>query len=129
MFKTIQIDHHQRGLRFREGHFVAVLPPGRHTVFSPSWDPEHERVEVVDVTRVGLEHPRLAELLEDSELRRELLVVDVAQGQRGRVFRDGKLFAVLPAGRYAFWRGSGGLRAVVEAGGEVLETAAIVPTR
>src|SRR5690348_413668 len=120
MFKTIQIDSHQRGLRFREGHFVAVLPPGRHTVFAAPWDPEHERVEVVDTARVAFEHPKLDELLADSELRRELLVVDVAQGQRGWVFKDGKLFAVVPAGRYAFWRGAGQLRAQIEPVGEAL---------
>jgi len=107
MFKDVVIKPHERGLRFRHGNFIALLPPGRHTVFTPSWDAAHERVEVVDTRKMRLEHPQLDELLGDYELRMELVVADVAEGQRALVFKDGQLYAIAAPGRHAYWKAAG----------------------
>jgi hypothetical protein len=113
MFKEVTIERHERGLRYRDGHFIAPLPPGRHTVFSPKWDEHHERIEVIDTTKVRFTHPQLDELLKDHDLRGELLVVEVEQDQRALVFKDERLFAVLTPGRHTFWRAAGEMSAEV----------------
>lgn len=103
MFKKVLIRKHERGLRFRQGDFIAPLGPGRHTLFNPPWDSAHETIEVIDTLKTRFEHPLLEMLVRDSELREELVVAELNDAQRGVVYRDGRIFQLIGPGKHAFW--------------------------
>lgn len=103
MFSKVLIRQHERGLRFRQGDFIAPLGPGRHTLFNPPWDSAQETVEVVDTLKCRFDHPLLATLVRDTELREQLTVAELTDTQRGIVFRDGQAFELIGPGRHAYW--------------------------
>lgn len=104
MFRTVIIKPNELGLRFREGHFIGPVGPGRHTLFVPPWDPGAESLEVVDLRRRRFEHPRLSELIRDGELRDRLVVAVVDQAQQGLVWCRGELVDTLGPGMHAYWQ-------------------------
>ena len=103
MFTRVRIQANQIGLRFRHGDFAEVLRPGVH--FVPGRLFGIDRVEVFDRLESRFEHPLLELLAEDERLSRELHVVDLADDQRGLVWKDGRLVDIVDAGRHAFWKG------------------------
>lgn len=104
MFRTVIVKPNELGLRFREGHFIGPVGPGRHTLFVPPWDPASESLEVVDLGRRRFEHPRLSELIRDGELRDRLVVAVVDEGQQGRVWCGSRLLDTLGPGLHAYWQ-------------------------
>ncbi len=110
MFRMINIQPYQRGLRYRAGAFIAVLNPGQHTFYSPPWDPKLEAVDVVDVRELRFEHADLAHLVEDMELREQLKVILLTEGQRGVVYRAGQVVDFIDAGLHAYWNLDGLVR-------------------
>ena len=97
-----RIKRHEVGLLFRHGDYRRGLGPGAY------WLPARwlglARVERVDTLAARFEHELLDVLLEDASLRERLLVVDLVADQRALVWKDGRLEAVLGAGRHAFWK-------------------------
>jgi regulator of protease activity HflC (stomatin/prohibitin superfamily) len=98
MLKIIQIKLHERGLLFERGDFVAVLPPGRHIVLGLA-----KQVEIVDTLKVSFTHPLLEMLVKNADLQRELLVIENSDTQRAVIWKDGRAWYIIGAGRYAFW--------------------------
>jgi regulator of protease activity HflC (stomatin/prohibitin superfamily) len=103
MFKTTLIRKHEVGLRFRRGDFIAPLAPGRHTLFTPPWDPTLEHIEVADTLKTRFDHPLLEVLIRDTELRTHLVVAELGDTQRAIVYRDGRVFQLSGPGKHAYW--------------------------
>jgi regulator of protease activity HflC (stomatin/prohibitin superfamily) len=104
MFRHVIVCKHERGLRFRKGDFIAPLGPGRHTMFVPPWDRDLEKIEVVDTLKTRFDHPLLDVLILDSELREQLVIVELGDTQRGVVYRDKRVFQLIGPGRHAYWK-------------------------
>jgi hypothetical protein len=91
---------HERGLVFRDGVFEGILRPGRHWVGDPLL---RVRVDVVSVHQVRLEHPDLGAIARSGALAGEAEVVCLRDHDRGVVWVDGHVEAVLGPGLYALW--------------------------
>lgn len=98
MWKMIYIRRHERGLLFDRGDFVKVLPPGRRVVLGL-----RKCVEIVDTLKTRFEHPLMDVLVKNVDLQAELRIVELTDTQRAIVWKDGRAFAIVGAGRHAFW--------------------------
>ncbi|WHH60335.1 slipin family protein [Petroclostridium sp. X23] len=94
------IKNDERGLLFRDGNYIKCLMPGKHYL-----NPFIKyRVAVSDVNKAFDSAGKNINLfLEDTELLKELTVIDVQDYEIVIHFEDGKLVEVLKSGKYAFW--------------------------
>ena len=104
MFFRIHIKRHERGLRFRDGDFVGLLGPGSHYTLGAPWSMLRDKVQVVDTLKTRFSHDQLEVLARAPELRDELLVLDLADGQRAIVWKDARLLGILGPGLHALWK-------------------------
>jgi regulator of protease activity HflC (stomatin/prohibitin superfamily) len=104
--KRIVIAQHERGLKFRDRSFVAVLEPGVHRIFDPQ---RRTDVQVCDLAVAELVQPRVEFLLKaaaPSMVKQYFTVVALGEREVGLVYKDGKLSGLLPPGaRQLYWRG------------------------
>jgi regulator of protease activity HflC (stomatin/prohibitin superfamily) len=98
MLGFVYIRQHERGLLFVRGDFNEVLRPGRHFIFGLS-----TRVEIVDTLKTRFEHALLEVLVKHTDLRGALVVLELTDAERAIVWKDGRAFAIVGAGRHAFW--------------------------
>ena len=110
MYKRVRIAKHQIGLRFRAGDLAEVLVPGRYWVRSPAWGGMRDEVEIHDPEVGRLESERLPVLVRDERVAALVTVVDLADGERAIVWKDGRVSWVLGPGLHAFWKGPAKLR-------------------
>ena len=110
MFIRTHIPRGERGLWFREGDLVGVLGPGRHWNPSWLWHGGQDTVDRFTISQGRFEHKRLADLVREPQLREQLVVVDVPDGERAFVWLDGRLIDVLGPGLAAYWKDAGDLR-------------------
>jgi regulator of protease activity HflC (stomatin/prohibitin superfamily) len=108
MLKIVYIKLHERGRLFERGDFVGVLAPGRHMVLGLN-----KRVEIVDTLKTRLDHALLEVLVKNSALQRELLVIENSDTQRAIIWKDGRAFAIVGTGRFAFWNATARVEAEV----------------
>lgn len=99
--KRIRIRDFELGLHFRNGKFLGLLEPGRHTVFDPTGD---VRVDVVDVRTVRLVHEEIEQIARSDAVRDRAVVVDLKDHDRGLVWVDGRFSEILPKGVNVLWR-------------------------
>src|SRR5688572_15941445 len=78
MFFKIHIRRHERGLWFRKGDFHKLLGPGTHYNWGVLWSASRDNVQVVDTLKTRFSHEQLEILARASELRDELLTLDLA---------------------------------------------------
>ncbi len=100
MFRTY-IKQHELGLVFRRGDLRRVLSPGSWLVaerFLPG-----TKLKLVDTLDTRFQHPLLDVLVAVPALRERLVVVDLAEDERALVWRDGRLYDFVGAGRFAYW--------------------------
>jgi regulator of protease activity HflC (stomatin/prohibitin superfamily) len=98
MLSAVYVRKHERGMLFDRGDFVEVLRAGRHFVLGLN-----QSVEVVDTLKTRFEHPLLEVLVQNADLRSELRIVENTDTQRAIVWKDGRAFSIVGAGRHAFW--------------------------
>ena len=101
MFR-LRIRQHELALRFRHGDFVGLMHPG--TYLDPKLLGRGVTVEVFDTLATRFQHERVDLLIRDPELASELEVVDVLNRERGILWKDGRIEAMLGPGRHAFWK-------------------------
>lgn len=101
MFRT-RIKKYELGLLFRRGDFLRLLGPGDHLL--PGVWIGLDRLEIVNVLDTRFRSPLLDLLVRQPELQERLEVVDLAEDQRAVVWRNGRLFDLVGAGLYAYWR-------------------------
>ncbi len=98
MLGIVYIRQHEIGLLFDRGDFKEVLRPGRHFIFGA-----RKSVEIIDTLKTRFEHPLLDVLVKHADLQRELRVLELTDTRRAIVWKDGRAFAIVGAGRHAFW--------------------------
>lgn len=98
--RRFKVREHERGLLFKDRDFERVLRPGRHWVWDLLWK---DRVDVVSVREVWLDHKDLDVVAKHGGLGDEARVVDLKDFERAVVWVDGRLEAVLKPGLYALW--------------------------
>lgn len=102
--KRIVIDVTQRGLKFVRGQLKEVLMPGTHWVYSFKRDVRIDRLNVCFGEFNVAEADALFQS-HQSVLAPFVEQVDIGNQELGLVYRDGRLFAVLPPGaRRFYWR-------------------------
>ncbi|HET7437844.1 MAG TPA: slipin family protein [Thermoanaerobaculia bacterium] len=100
MIRYIHIKPHERGLLFRDGDFVRVLPPGAHWAFDPLFRLRVQRVSARDPWII---HPKLDIMVKSGRLAGEAVVVDLKDFERALVWIDGRFARILDAGLHALW--------------------------
>jgi regulator of protease activity HflC (stomatin/prohibitin superfamily) len=100
----VDLGDHQRALIWRDGRLGFILGPGRHALWR---HPFELRVELFDVDRFRLEHPRIEAILAHRDANRWLSVVEVEAHQELIVFRNGNVIDRLTEGKYVFWKVAG----------------------
>ncbi len=97
---TVKIKAYTKGLVFKNNRYLRMLNEGRH------WLKPGEEVAVYDMTSpFSPAEASLPLLLKYEELAAMLEVITVQNGEIAIHFEDGLFKAVLPAGRYAYWKG------------------------
>ncbi len=110
MFIRTHIPRGQRGLWFRHDDLIGVLGPGRHWNPAWLWHGGKDVVQRHDVSAGRFVHKRLEALVREPQLREQLVLVDVPDGERVFVWLNGRLIDVLGAGLAAYWRDAGDWR-------------------
>ncbi|MCK4659327.1 MAG: slipin family protein [Phycisphaerae bacterium] len=103
MLGMVRIKSHQRGLLFRYGDFVKLLPPGKHRFWSKLWSKQCDTVEIVDTLVTRFEHQFLDVLVRNAAVREALTLVELADHERALIWKDGRLLYIAGPGRHAFW--------------------------
>lgn len=96
---TVKIKAYTKGLVFKDDKYIRLLNEGRY------WLKRGERVEIFDMAKPFAPQPDLNIYLQDKELVDALDVVEVMNNEIAIQFDNGLFKAVLPPGRYAFWKG------------------------
>lgn len=102
MFNLLRIRKHEVGLWFRHGDFLRVLAPGKHGIWNIPFAAKNA-VEVYDTLNTEFRHKLLDLLIDQPAVAQRLLVIDLDDDQRALLWKDGRLYRVLGAGRHAFW--------------------------
>jgi len=99
MIKRIKIEAYQVGLLFENRKLLKVLEEGMHWVFG------NKTVMLYDMSASFKAPFELNILLQNEVLASMLEVVEVADNEIVLQYVNGNFKGVLPAGRYAFWKG------------------------
>ena len=102
---AITITKQERALVHKDGDFTRLLMPGKYSGMAFLG----KEVTRCDVDEEFLPPGNLNLYLEHAELAAELEVIDVGDEERGLLFRDKRLEAVLAPGKHAFWKGPSAL--------------------
>lgn len=97
--KLVKLNSGQIGLVFKNGAYQKMLREGKY------WFWENVEVLKYDITLPFIPPVELNILLQDNDLADALIVVEVKDNQIAIQYKNGLLNDVLPAGRYAFWKG------------------------
>lgn len=98
MLKKVIIDENERGILFSSGRYKKVLEPGKYYLFGD------REVELAFIDRaLSPNRCSLELLLADSEVAKNLDVVEVGDRQLALHYVNGKFESPLRRGKYAFW--------------------------
>ena len=96
--KKIILSENQKGFLFKNGKYVKLLDAGKYYLFGG------RSIEVSNVNQPIMSNRcALDTLLSDSEIARQVAVVEVEDQQLALHYVNGKFSSVLLQGKYAFW--------------------------
>lgn len=95
--KRVTINAYERGLIFKNGVYQRMLTEGRHWLIN-------EDAQIYDINKPFVAPIELNILLQDSDVRAALHVVEVSETEIVLHYENGLLKQVLAAGRYTFWK-------------------------
>lgn len=96
--KKVIINENQRGLLFKNGRFIKLLPAGKYHTFKNSF------IEAVSMEcSLKSDNCSLETLLSDKEIAKDVSVVEVGDQQLALHYVNGRFYNVLSRGKYAFW--------------------------
>ena len=101
-FLTVNVRSFERAFLFREGELLRLLAPGRYRLWNPK---RNLRVDVLSARDAWIRHADLDLAVKSGVLDDLAVVLNLAGNERALVWLDGRLDAVLDAGRYALWTG------------------------
>ncbi len=96
--KKVKLNAYQVGLVFKDGAYQKMLLAGTY------WFWKNEQVYIYDITKQFAPPIELNILLQDKALADILQVVEVKDNQIVLKYENGLLNAVLPKGRYVYWK-------------------------
>lgn len=96
--KQIIVNKWQRAFVFRNGEFQRMLGAGKY------WLGWKDQATIVDITSDFRLNTPLQILMQDRDFMNAVDIIDVKDGQIAMRFEQGLLKAVMPAGRYVFWK-------------------------
>jgi regulator of protease activity HflC (stomatin/prohibitin superfamily) len=103
--KRITVAQHERALVWKNKTFAGVLEPGKHWLIAPMSDIQ---AQLYDLTVPEFEHARVDFLVKEARETMEQYfdIVELADGEAGLVYKNGKLAGVLaPGKRQLYWKG------------------------
>lgn len=100
MIRFLRIRPYEVGLVFRDGAFRGLLGPGAYWRFDPLG---RERIDVVSQRAPWLVHDKLDLIVRGGVPGDDLVVLDLADHERGLVWIDGRFATALPPGLFALW--------------------------
>jgi regulator of protease activity HflC (stomatin/prohibitin superfamily) len=103
--KRVTIAQHERGLKFHNRSFKAILAPGVYRIFDPF---KRTDVQIYDLTVPEFEHARVDFLVKDARATMEhyFTIVELGDRQVGVVYKNGRVAGLLaPGKRQLYWRG------------------------
>jgi hypothetical protein len=101
-FENVNVRSFERAFLFREGELARLLGPGKYRL----WNPLRKlRVDVLSARDAWIRHADLDLAVKAGVLDDLAVVLTLAGNERALVWLDGRLDAVLGAGRYALWTG------------------------
>jgi regulator of protease activity HflC (stomatin/prohibitin superfamily) len=102
LLKRITICGYEVGLKFRDGNFQELIPPGKHWLVDP-----FDKIEVCVVSKRDpwIVHEQLDLLVKSGKLTGLANIVDLKDHERALVWIDGRFSRILGAGLYAYWTG------------------------
>jgi regulator of protease activity HflC (stomatin/prohibitin superfamily) len=96
----IIINENERGLLFKNGQFVRMLTPGKHTYFGKSYT-----VETVDIgERFAPMGFSIDVFMKDAALAASLAIAEVPDQSIALHFVNERFVHALPSGKFAFWQ-------------------------
>lgn len=99
--EIVDVGESQRAIVWKDAQFHELLGPGKHAFWK---DAGVLVIETFDTNRLRLDHSMIDVLATKSQVREQLDVYDLADNQRGIVFKDGRAVMILGAGRHAMWK-------------------------
>lgn len=102
--KVVDIQDHQRGLVFIDGHYHKILSPGLYGFFQDYFKIE---VELIDLKEPEFQHPKLNLILKKENYQQELEVLVVQENYVALMLKDGKYLKTFTPGLYVFWKALG----------------------
>ena len=104
--KRVTIAQHERGLKFRNRSFVAVLEPGVYQIFDPL---KRTEVKIYDLTVAEFEYARVDFLVQEARatMERYFTIVELGDSEVGVLYKNGRIAGVIaPGKRQLYWRGA-----------------------
>ena len=102
-WKRCRIREQERGLLWKNGEFAGALSKGTHWFFQPL---SRARVQVLSALTPWITHPDLAAMIKSGRLAGTLVeVLELSSHQVALVTLDKRFAGILPAGKWAWWKG------------------------
>jgi len=104
--RRVTIAQHERGLKFRNRSFVAVLGPGVYRIFDPL---KRTEVKIYDLTVAEFEYTRVDFLVQEARATMEkyFTIVELGDSEVGVLYKNGRIAGVIaPGKRQLYWRGA-----------------------
>jgi regulator of protease activity HflC (stomatin/prohibitin superfamily) len=103
--KRVTIAQHERGLKFCNRSFKAILEPGVYRIFDPL---KRTEVQVYDLSVPEFEHARVDFLVKEARATMEqyFTIVELGDREVGAVYKNGRVAGLIaPGKRQLYWRG------------------------
>ena len=121
---TCELNADQCAFEWIDGNLTRIVPPGFHAW----WTDYHKvQIDVQDRRAPWIVHAKLHQIVKSGLLGDAATVLDLQDHQRGLVWIDGRIAAVLSTGVYAYWNGICDVRVeMIDAGSVRFENANLV---
>ena len=99
MMLTVKVNAYEKALVFKNNRYIKMLDEGKYRFW------HGEKLETYEMNKPFTPAMDLTILLKDEALLASLTVVEVKHNEIALQYENGLFKTVLPAGRYAFWKG------------------------
>jgi regulator of protease activity HflC (stomatin/prohibitin superfamily) len=99
----VDVKDHEVALRFVDGHYRILLPPGKYAFWK---GPKPQSFETIDLSRPEIDPSFVKMLFLRPEIRNFLYAFTVEPHEKGLLFVDREYKKLLEPGDYFFWKGT-----------------------
>ncbi len=109
LLEVLNLTDNQRAIIWRDGRFYAIVGPGQHAFWK---SPYKLVIEVFDVDSLRFTHAKLESILQQSQAKAYLEVVEIDPHVEALLLVNGQLNQRLSAGKHVFWKSAARVRIV-----------------